>query len=42
LKRCVESLEANALTDQGHPLFITKVLGREARYEHGEVGARAQ
>jgi len=42
LKRHVKPLKANERADQGHPLFIGKFLNSEARYEHGEVGNRAQ
>jgi hypothetical protein len=42
LKRRVKPLKADELIDQGHPLFISKFLNSEARYEDGEVGNRAQ
>jgi len=41
-KRRVKPLKAHELIDQGHPLFISKFLNSEARYEDGEVGNRAQ
>ena len=37
LERGVEPLRMNELIDQGHPLFIGKLLSREERYEHYEV-----
>jgi hypothetical protein len=30
------------LINQGHPLFISKFLGNETRYEHDEIGNGAQ
>jgi hypothetical protein len=42
LKCRIKALEANELTDQSHPLFIGKVLNREAGYEHREVGNHAR
>jgi hypothetical protein len=42
LKRRLKPLKVDKLIDQGHPLFIGKILGREARYEDGEVGNRLQ
>ncbi|HKQ75276.1 MAG TPA: hypothetical protein VJ810_16375 [Blastocatellia bacterium] len=41
-KRRLKPLKVDELIDQGHPLFIGKFLGREARQKHGEVGNRAQ
>jgi hypothetical protein len=37
-----KALMANELINQSHPLFIGKVLSREAGYEHGEVGNQAR
>jgi hypothetical protein len=37
LKRRVNPLRVNELINQGNPLFIGKILGSEARYEHDEV-----
>ena len=42
IKHRIESMKANELIDQGHPLFIGKFLNNEASYEDGEVGNRAQ
>jgi hypothetical protein len=42
LKRRVKPLKTHVLTDQGHSLFTGKFLNSEARYEHDEVGNRAQ
>ena len=42
LKRRVKALKANELINQSHPLFIGKVLSREASYEHGKVSNRLQ
>jgi len=42
LKRRVKPLNANELIDQGHPLFLGKLLSSEAGYEHNEVSDRFQ
>src|SRR5262247_213156 len=42
LKRHLKPLKVDELIDQGHPLFIGKFLGREARQKHDEVGNRLQ
>ena len=42
LKRRLKPLKVDELIDQGHPLFIGKILGREARQKHDEVGNRLQ
>jgi hypothetical protein len=42
LKRRLKPLKMAELIDQGHPLFIGKFLGREARQKHDEVGNRLQ
>jgi len=42
LKRRLKPLKVDQLIDQGHPLFIGKILSREAGYEHDEVGNRLQ
>jgi len=42
LKRRLKPLKVDVLIDQGHPLFIGKILGREARQKHDEVGNRLQ
>ena len=42
LKRRVKPLNANELIDQGHPLFLGKLLSSEARDEHDEVSNRFQ
>jgi hypothetical protein len=39
-KRGVKPLKVNELINQDHPLFIGEFFGREARYEHDEVGDR--
>jgi hypothetical protein len=38
----LKPIELNELINQGHPLFISKFLGSETRYEHDEVGNCAQ
>jgi hypothetical protein len=40
LKRRLKPLKVDELIDQGHPLFISKILGREARQKYDEVGNR--
>jgi hypothetical protein len=42
LKRRLKPLKVDELIDQGHPLFIGKLLGREARQKHDELGNRLQ
>jgi hypothetical protein len=42
LKRRLKPLKVDELIDQGHPLFIWKILDREARQKHDEVGNRLQ
>src|SRR5262249_18669737 len=42
LKRRLKPLKVDVLIDQGHPLFIGKILGREARQKYDEVGNRLQ
>jgi len=42
LKRRLKPLKVDELIDQGHPLFIGKFLGREARQKHDELGNRLQ
>jgi hypothetical protein len=42
LKRRLKPLKVAELIDQGHPLFIGKIPGREARQKHDEVGNRLQ
>jgi hypothetical protein len=42
LKRRLKLLKVNLLIDHGHQLFIGKILGREARQKHDEVGNRLQ
>jgi hypothetical protein len=41
-KRRIKALKANELINQSRPLFTSKVLSREAGYEHDEVSNRAQ
>ncbi|MGH9769404.1 MAG: hypothetical protein ACREAB_18430 [Blastocatellia bacterium] len=41
-KHRLNPLKVDELTNQNHPLFVGKVLGGEARYEHGEVGNHLQ
>jgi len=41
-KHSVKPLKVNELINQDHPLFIGEFLGREARYEHDEVGVRVE
>jgi hypothetical protein len=38
----LKPIELNELINQAHPLFISKFLGSETRYEHDEVGNGAQ
>jgi hypothetical protein len=42
LKCGLKPLKVDELIDQGYPLFIGKILGREARQKHDEVGNRLQ
>jgi hypothetical protein len=42
LECLLKPLKVDELIDQGHPLFIGKILGREARQKHDEVGNRLQ
>jgi hypothetical protein len=41
-KRRIKPMKVNVLIDQGHPLFIGKLLSSEARHEHNKVGNRVQ
>jgi hypothetical protein len=42
LKRGLKPLKVDELIDQGHPLFVSKFLGLEARQKYDEVGNRLQ